>query len=412
VKGEVRILGILGSWALHSEFIPTYYGVAVMRRTLQLLTALIVVLGLSAGCTDGGHQQEASGSGSTRGDQQRETSGSGTNPQEARKSTGKKPLAGCVSAESRVRDPRQAAKNEDPDERIAFAAEEDYSEESTATDIYLMNADGTNRTRLTNGQLTELGPSWSPDGKKIAFTGGKEALYRATEDPESFDTYVMNADGSALTKLADDTGVSIAWSADGEKMIFSTGGSIYVMNADGTGRVSLITNLDHPSSLDWSPDCKKIAFSELVGPQGTAPGIYVMNADGTNLKRLRPAAFSPGVWNGSSDDPAWSPDGKKIAYVSEDADSVDTINVMNADGTDETTLTNYENGETGSVLSSPTWSPDGEKIAFVSDAGVTGEGGNVLYTDDIYVTEADGSGTTRLTNTPRHERTPAWTPGS
>jgi Tol biopolymer transport system component len=232
------------------------------RRTLQLLTALIVVLGLPAGCTDVGQQQEATGNGNTSGQQQQETIGSGTNPQEVEKSIGKKRLAGCVRDDSSDMARQQEAMNEDSNGRIAFAADADYADESIATDIYLMCANGTDRTRLTNSELMELGPAWSPDGKKMAFTGGKEALYRVTADPESFGTYVMKADGSALTKLADDTGVSIAWSPDGEKMVFSTGGAIYVMNADGTGRASLITNLDNPGSPDWSPDCKKIAFSE------------------------------------------------------------------------------------------------------------------------------------------------------
>jgi hypothetical protein len=203
----------------------------MMRRTLQLLAALIVVLGLSAGCTNGGQQQEAAGNGSTSGDLQQETTGdeakqqetigSGTKPQEAKKSTGTKPLTGCVRDASKGRAPRQEAMNEHPNGRIAFAADEDYADESVATDIYVMNADGTDRTRLTNSELMELGPSWSPDGEKIAFTGGKEALYRLTNIPGSFHTYVMNADGTALTKLADNTGVSIAWSPDGEKMVYS-----------------------------------------------------------------------------------------------------------------------------------------------------------------------------------------------
>jgi TolB protein len=391
-----------------------YYAVAVMCRALQLLAALIVVLGLSVGCTDGG-QQEAAGIGSTSGhQQQQETIGSGTNPQEAEESTGTKPLTGCVRAASKGRAPRQEAMNEHPNGRIAFAAEGDYAEENEATDIYVMNADGTGRARLTNSDLLmELDPSWSPDGRKMAFTRGKAALFRQSEDAESFGTYVMSNDGTALTKLADDTGVSIAWSPDGKKIVFSTGRNIYVMNADGTGRSSLDpytdeppsvdSNTDEPSSVDWSPDCKKIAFS-------TAEGINVINADGSNLKRLRPIELTPGVYSGFYDDPAWSPDGKQIAYVHGDEESIDTIYVMNANGAAETQVTNYENGETGSSLSSPTWSPDGERIAFVSDAGFTGDGGNVVYNLDIYVTEADGSGTTRLTNTPEDEMTPAWAP--
>jgi len=174
------------------------------------------------------------------------------------------------------------------------------------------------------------------------------------------------------------------------------------MNADGTGRTSLITT-NYPGSFDWSPDCKKIAIQ-------TDEGIHVINADGSNLKRLMPIEVTPGVYSGRYYDPAWSPDGRQIAYMEEDEEGIDTLYVMNADGNAETALTDYENGETGSSLSSPTWSPDGEKMAFVSDAGFTGDGGNVVYNSDIYVTGADGSGTMRLTNTPEDEMTPAWAP--
>jgi Tol biopolymer transport system component len=66
----------------------------------------------------------------------------------------------------------------------------------------------------------------------------------------------------------------------------------------------------------------------------------VINADGSNLKRLRPIEFTPGVYSGSYDSPAWSPDGKRLAYVKQDEEGIDTVYVMNADGTAETTLTN------------------------------------------------------------------------
>lgn len=390
------------------------------RKTIILPTAIamaVLLLCLLAGCTGGrgnagGQQQQAS---------QEESSASriSTKPTEPSAASGEATECSTTSANATEastggEDANSACKphGEQPNGKIAFVAEDYPGEERPAdTDIYVMNADGSERTRLTDSELMEDGPVWSPDGKKIAFVRGEGDLATGIL-LESSDTYVMNADGTALTKLADDTGGSIAWSPDGKQMVFSPGGDIYVMNADGTDRTRLVANIGASSSFDWSPDGKKIAFSTAVDP-GTAPGIYVMNANGSNLSRLRPTELTPGVYSGSYYSPAWSPDGKQIAYVKEDEEGIDTIYVMDiADDTAEIQVTNYENGETGDALSSPTWSPDGKQIAFVSSGSAKDDDGNWVYTDDIYVADADGFGTpTNLVNTPEAERRPAWAPG-
>ena len=98
--------------------------------------------------------------------------------------------------------------------------------------------------------------------------------------------------------------------------------------------------------------------------------------------------------------PAWSPDGKKIAFVSwreSNHDMNDDIYVMNADGTNAVNLTNHEAQDFD-----PAWSPDGTKIAFVSDRG-----GNY----DIYVMNADGTGEVKITDNPGRDSDPTWSPG-
>lgn len=92
---------------------------------------------------------------------------------------------------------------------------------------------------------------------------------------------------------------------------------------------------------------------------------------------------------------AWSPDGRKIAFVSYRDGNME-IYVMNADGSGVTRLTNHPGSD-----AHPAWSPDGRKIAFQSDRD-----GN----SEIYVMNADGSGVTRLTYSPAYDGEPAWSP--
>ena len=248
-------------------------------------------------------------------------------------------------------------------------------------EIYVMNADGTNQTRLTNNSATDANPSWSPDGTKIAF--------RANRDGNN-EIYVMNADGTNQTRLtnnpASDAGTS--WSPDGTKITFISwrdGGDreVYVINADGTNETRLTNSSGEDSGPSWSPDGTKIALRS--DRDGNAE-IFAMNTDGTNLVNLT-------NHSGHDEMPSWSPDGTKIAFRS-DRDGNPEIYVMNADGTNQTNLTNNSGSD---YL--PYWSSDGTEIVFYS----TRDGNS-----EIYVMDADGTNQTNLTNNSATDGDPSW----
>jgi Tol biopolymer transport system component len=161
------------------------------------------------------------------------------------------------------------------------------------------------------------------------------------------------------------------------------------MNADGSGQTRITNNPANDFEPAWSPDGSKIAFwRDNGGSYGY--DIYVMNADGSSQTRL--------TTGGNNYEPSWSTDGKKIVFTSGRDLYYDEIYVMNADGTGQTRLTFNT-----IVDVEPAWSPDGSKIVFVSDRDGTPW--------RIYVMNSDGTGQTRLT-TPSwgSDLHPAWSP--
>ena len=222
--------------------------------------------------------------------------------------------------------------------------------------------------------------------------------------------------GVALNKGPDVLGDSTpTWSADGNRVAFSsdeTGDSdIYVMNADGTGRVNLTNREAKDMGPAWSPDGEWIAF--LSRTQGRTD-IHHVRPDGSGLSSL--TSYPAQQYSR----PIWSPDGTKIAFTSnreaerppqleptpepffDDAPEFPgaapqpELYVMNADGSGQTRLT-------FNVLfdGNPTWSPDSQRIAFQS----RGDGDH-----EIFVVNVDGSGLTKLTDNEYADVFPAWSP--
>lgn len=165
---------------------------------------------------------------------------------------------------------------------------------------------------------------------------------------------------------------------------------IWVINDDGTS-LQQLTNLggrnDDPV---WSPDGSKIAF--VSDRNSDNDDIYVMNSDGTDPKRVT-------TYPGADREPAWSPDGKRIVFTRWLTDAQKPVLfTMNADGSNQSQLTDGWDSQ-------PDWSPDGSKIAFTRYY-TTG-----MHSDtDIFIIDITGTNPVNLTNLPSNESRPAWSP--
>ncbi len=253
-------------------------------------------------------------------------------------------------------------------------------------DLYVMNTDGKDMSRLTRGDANSFAGPWSPDGQRIIFT-----TFGLTN---SF-IAVIKADGSDQTTLdaIDESDEAFpAWSPDGKLVAFTSrrdgNNEVYLMNADGSNPVRLTNQPSDDFAPSWSPDGMQIVF---VSDRDQSAGIfdlYIMNADGSGVTRLT---------NDTAIDysPNWSPDGKTIVFRS-DQDGQSDIYVINLDGSGRTNLTNNPANDWA-----PTWSPDGKYIAFQ-----TNRDGNW----EIYIMAADGSGLVNLSADPSDDQLPYWQP--
>lgn len=232
--------------------------------------------------------------------------------------------------------------------------------------------------------LTPIPALTGSGGGVIAFTSERDG---------NMEVYIMNADGSDQRRLTAKGGNDAwtTWSPDGTLIAYhSVRGSGSVLNS-----LSLADNSVQRWSIPlsgkfwepaWSHDGKWLAFSNQA--TGNNSDIYILSVDGEDLIQL---TNTDGIDGG----PFWSPDDRQIAFYS-DRDGNFEMYLMDADGSDQRRLT--DNPAEDLVTS---WSPDGARLAFFSNRD-----GNY----ELYTVNADGSDLVRLTNTSADEREPAWSP--
>ena len=204
--------------------------------------------------------------------------------------------------------------------RIAFASRDrgqDFEISLVSITQDLLDIQG-DILKLTDNEFDDLQPTWSPDGRQIAFYS-QRGIYS--------DIYVINADGTDENQLTENLSndKDPAWSPDGSLIAFVSNrdndNEIYVMKPDGSDQRALTDNDSNEWSPAWSPDGNQIAF---ITDRNGQQDLYLMDSEGGNARRLTDDSYP---WN---DDPAWSTDGKLIAFRSNRNDQVD-IYIINVD---------------------------------------------------------------------------------
>ncbi len=260
----------------------------------------------------------------------------------------------------------------EPD-RILFVSDRVNQE----SNIFLMDADGKN-ARLIGSNLTAQSAAASPDGRRIVLAVGQVVVM---SDDGAWQYYVESSSSGSNKDYEPN------WSSDGTRIAVQrwlgtepTSAEIFVLDVDGGNARRLTNNNAYDDYPSWSPDGKKIAF--VSGTSGTED-IYVMDADGGNQRRLTVDASS-------NIRPMWSPDGRQILFQSASpTGSFWVISIMNADGSNLRTLTSGPMSSYG-----PTWFSNGSHILFHSVRDSPASKPQL----QIYMMERDGSNVVRLTN--------------
>ena len=285
------------------------------------------------------------------------------------------------------------------------------------SDLFTINPDGTDDTRLTKTAWWENKAEWSADGQRLAYGLGSPS------GSES-DIWTIAADGTDARRLTRFHKLSDApsWSPDGALAYFTTRdyqqpgphdppppAEIYSMAGDGSGQHRLTHDGQIETDAEWAPDGATIAWSQWCAVKGQ-PGVFdigvaVAHPDGSGRHMVLPCLARRDIISFN-----WSPDGSRFvleitAPGPKKGSRQSDLAVVNADGTGMHRLTKTA----GAGESNPVFSPDGRLIAFTSDRAAPG-GDRNGSAFELYVMQADGSGIRRLTHNHVPDSHPDWQP--
>ena len=320
-----------------------------------------------------------------------------------------------------------------PDRPIAYVSEADGN-----PDIYVVYPDSGEISAFQRGPDSQVGPTWSPDGQRIAFvfvaggSGDRDVKVAPLDDSGGAIPVPAGVSGQGSNEgapLWDPEGVRLAYVSDADGTT-----DIYVADVDGEIATRITSSDDGELLGDWSPDGQWLVFSRRGDDD--KQGLWLRNPAGVNLLQLTDGADSDPVWSSDGDaiafvrddfgnrdiyviepedgedwrgdvverrwinsaeedhSPAWAPDGDTLAFVTTRDGNAEIYVAHSGDDEPPQRLTINEASDTD-----PVWSPDGDRIAFVTE--LFGE-------TEILVMDQDGSNQQRLTHNEVRDHSPDW----
>jgi Tol biopolymer transport system component len=305
------------------------------------------------------------------------------------------------------------------DEQIVFLSARDGT-----TQIFAMNVDGSTKTRISAESTADY------DRLEVSRATGRVLFMKfGGETPSG--VYWMKSDGSGITGPLPN-GNEYRWSPDASRLVFTDNTEtdpvrhVFIVNADGSGLLQITTGAESDQSPAWAPDGNTVAFQRNRGLEGTQ--LYLVSAqggdpmpltigampswapNGSGIGFLRGSAADRGLWTVNSDGtllqristapctgspPAWSPDSQYLLCIAPSGLALPwSVYRVRADASESLNLTPQ-----GVGINVYSWSRAGNKILF--DATAVGR-------SDVFLMNADGSGTLNLTSDPQGAWQPFW----